>query len=65
MAKKHGYSGKFPNTDQVALEERIAAILHGKAEEVEEFTEEVCAELGREILYRMVAALRPDLLNKS
>lgn len=62
LTKEAGYTDKLSLEDQVDTEEFISARIFYTLEG-QRATEEVCNELGREILFYVLSQFRPDLID--
>jgi hypothetical protein len=70
--KPFGYVQSFDADEQIAAEERIAALIRAHVEDSEDanggkdwqLSDEDCADLGREILLQVLAEFRPDLIER-
>jgi len=60
MSSKVGYNDNLGADEQISIEEKIASRISEMSDG--SIDEEVCAEIGREALYAVIEALRPDLL---
>lgn len=63
------YNDTLDADDQISSEEMIASLIFDAEENAVKggdepvFTEEECAQLGRDILIRVLAQFRPDLVS--
>lgn len=55
------YNDRMPGEDQITLEEGVAAMIHGAADDDGRISEECAAELGRRIVLTLLQRARPDL----
>lgn len=63
MESELGYNDKLDSKTQVDAEEMIASMIFDCYQEYEErLCEEGCAQLGRDILLRVLAEFRSDLV---